>query len=403
MVADLPLFTSVDIRDAGFKMAVVDTNLFPAGFNNLCAIGLDEASAIMKQALLDRVTECGRVLILAEKHTRNIWYLENVYTLKEMIERAGFEVTVAAPLDIQSQDFCDNISVLELKTALGHILKVYPLDPVLKCYKDGQKDWFDLIIMNNDLISGIPATLLEADVPIYPSPHAGWHARRKSNHFQYKNNLIKTWADKRGEDPWLYSCLFRTADNVSINEQKSREHLVALAEDLFVEIRQKYKEHGVTSAPFIFLKANSGSYGMGVTAIEDPKDILSLNRKLRNKLSKGKSASVIDSFLLQEGVPSSQVIEGQTSEVCLYQIANQFVGAFYRTHANKNSRESLNSQGMDFRKICSEGDMLDKDLCERQCGVGYAAEHLKIYQELASIAGIAAKEEILKLEKEAMA
>jgi hypothetical protein len=63
-----------------------------------------------------------------------------------MIERAGFEVTVAAPLDIQSQDFYDNISVLELKTALGHILKVYPLDPVLKCYKDGQKDWFDLII-----------------------------------------------------------------------------------------------------------------------------------------------------------------------------------------------------------------------------------------------------------------
>ena len=31
---ELPLYSSVDIRDAGFKMAVVDTNLFPAGFNN---------------------------------------------------------------------------------------------------------------------------------------------------------------------------------------------------------------------------------------------------------------------------------------------------------------------------------------------------------------------------------
>ena len=28
-----PFYTSVDIRDAGFKIAVVDTNLFPAGFN----------------------------------------------------------------------------------------------------------------------------------------------------------------------------------------------------------------------------------------------------------------------------------------------------------------------------------------------------------------------------------
>ncbi len=33
---ELPLYSSVDIRDAGFKIAVVDTNIFPAGFNNLC-------------------------------------------------------------------------------------------------------------------------------------------------------------------------------------------------------------------------------------------------------------------------------------------------------------------------------------------------------------------------------
>ena len=30
-----PFYSSVDIRNAGFKMAPVDTNLFPGGFNNL--------------------------------------------------------------------------------------------------------------------------------------------------------------------------------------------------------------------------------------------------------------------------------------------------------------------------------------------------------------------------------
>ena len=30
-----PLTSSVDIRDAGFKCSPVDTNLYPAGFNNL--------------------------------------------------------------------------------------------------------------------------------------------------------------------------------------------------------------------------------------------------------------------------------------------------------------------------------------------------------------------------------
>ena len=33
---DFPIYTSVDIRDAGVKLASVDANIFPAGFNNIC-------------------------------------------------------------------------------------------------------------------------------------------------------------------------------------------------------------------------------------------------------------------------------------------------------------------------------------------------------------------------------
>ena len=32
---DAPFYSSVDVRNSGFKVAPVDTNLFPAGFNNL--------------------------------------------------------------------------------------------------------------------------------------------------------------------------------------------------------------------------------------------------------------------------------------------------------------------------------------------------------------------------------
>ena len=31
----VPFYASVDIRNAGYKIAPVDTNLFPSGFNNL--------------------------------------------------------------------------------------------------------------------------------------------------------------------------------------------------------------------------------------------------------------------------------------------------------------------------------------------------------------------------------
>src|SRR5438093_8674606 len=73
---ELPLYSSVDIRDAGFKIAVIDTNLFPAGFNNLCEHGLEDSVKFLREAILRRVPHCKDILIVAEEHTRNTWYLE---------------------------------------------------------------------------------------------------------------------------------------------------------------------------------------------------------------------------------------------------------------------------------------------------------------------------------------
>ena len=36
-----PFYSSVDLRHSGYKIAPVDTNLFPAGFNNLSEKGLN--------------------------------------------------------------------------------------------------------------------------------------------------------------------------------------------------------------------------------------------------------------------------------------------------------------------------------------------------------------------------
>ena len=84
----------------------------------------------------------------------------------------------------------------------------------------------------------------------------------------------------------------------------------------------QYKEHNINEKPYIFLKADSGTYGMGVMPIEDPEEIMNLNRKNRNKLYKGKSAKIIDRFLLQEGIPSIENIENEISEAVIYQIEN---------------------------------------------------------------------------------
>ena len=44
----VPLYTSVDLRVSDYKIAPVDTNVFPAGFNNLSEPFRDRASELFK-------------------------------------------------------------------------------------------------------------------------------------------------------------------------------------------------------------------------------------------------------------------------------------------------------------------------------------------------------------------
>jgi len=356
-----PFYTSVDIRDAGFKIAVIDTNLFPSGFNNLCEHGLADAEGLIKKAIRTRVPNAANILIVAEEHTRNTWYLENVRILQEIITKAGFGAKIAT----------------------------------LKEIKRGEAD-FDLIIMNNDLSAGIPEELRAVKIPIFPSIHAGWHARLKSEHFRHANALMKEFATIVGLDPWQFSCLYEVVNHVDINNEPDRQRLYAAAVKLFEEIQNKYREHHVEGKPFIFIKPDSGTYGLGVVPIEDPQQILELNRKKRNDLEHGKDAQTVTHFLLQEGVPTIHRIEEHPCEVCVYQIDNNFVGGFYRYHETKGSRENLNSPGgMAFQKMCPHLDKYGKD-----CGIEHNLNIFDIYRILGRIAGAAAGQEIMDLDRQ---
>mgnify|MGYP001616580218 FL=1 len=387
---ELPLYSSVDIRDSGLKLAVVDTNLFPAGFNNLCEHGLEDSVKFMREAILKRAPGGKDILIIAEEHTRNTWYLENVRILERIIVQAGFNVKIATFLTDQPS-FCEGDACIDLKTAAGQTVRIYCFKNILAAYKEGKKH-YDMIIMNNDLTTGIPEILRNARIPIYPSMQAGWHARLKSHHFSHTANLIREFAGLLDLDPWLFSCLFEVVDEVNINVKSDQEKLAEAASKLFKEIAAKYKEHNIREKPYIIMKADSGTYGMGVLPVEDPSDIVNLNRKDRNKLYKGKSAQVISRYLLQEGVPTMYTIGHEVCEVCIYQIENNLVGGFYRSHATKGDRDNLNTQGVVFQKMCPHlkkyGD----------CGVHHDISVFDIYRLLARVAAIAARREIAYLE-----
>src|ERR1700730_12322389 len=73
-----PIYGSMDIRNAGFKLAPVDTNLFPAGFNNLNPRGLPLYVQAMQATIAEIGPDISKILLIPESHTRNQFYFESV-------------------------------------------------------------------------------------------------------------------------------------------------------------------------------------------------------------------------------------------------------------------------------------------------------------------------------------
>src|SRR5450759_1783771 len=84
-----PFYASVDLRNSGFKLAPVDTNLFPGGFNN---INPDFHPLCVQAAMVavEKICPDARgALLIPENHTRNSFYLQNVAALQTILRHAG--------------------------------------------------------------------------------------------------------------------------------------------------------------------------------------------------------------------------------------------------------------------------------------------------------------------------
>ncbi|MDE0092661.1 MAG: glutamate--cysteine ligase, partial [Oligoflexia bacterium] len=90
----LPFYSSFDIRDSNFKIACVDANVFPAGFNNICEEDQKRTSELIKAYLKQYHPSARKILLLAEEHTRNLYYWDNIFIIQSLIEKAGYQTLV---------------------------------------------------------------------------------------------------------------------------------------------------------------------------------------------------------------------------------------------------------------------------------------------------------------------
>ncbi|MDH4050494.1 MAG: glutamate--cysteine ligase [Rubrivivax sp.] len=336
-----PFYCSVDLRNAGFKLAPVDTNLFPGGFNNLSEDMLPLAVQAAMAAIEKICPEAKNLLLIPEKHTRNTFYLQNVQRLMRIFTQAGLNVrlgtldtAVTAPTTLPLPDGTE-LTVEPLLRTRGRL---------------GLKD-FDpcTILLNNDLSGGVPPVLAGLhEQYLLPPPHAAWTVRRKSMHFRSYEEVAKKFAKLLGMDPWLINPMFGQCGQVDFNDSGGLDCVQSNVDALLTKIRRKYKEYGINEKPFVVVKADNGTYGMGIMTVRDAKDLTELNRRTRNKMSVTKDGQSLTEVIIQEGVLTNERVNDAVAEPVVYMVDRYVVGGFYRVHAERGVDENLNSPGAGF-------------------------------------------------------
>ncbi|MBI3772236.1 MAG: glutamate--cysteine ligase [Gammaproteobacteria bacterium] len=340
-----PFYTSVDLRNSGFKLAPVDTNLFPAGFNNLNSafMPLCIQSA---QTAIERVCPTARkLLLIPESHTRNPFYFESLATLQSILTSAGLEVRLGSLRE-------DLTSPEEFSLASGRSLiieqiqrdeDVLQVNGFIPC----------AILLNNDLSSGVPDILKGIAQTIIPPLELGWASRRKSDHFAHYQRVAQEFAEIINIDPWLINPLFRHCGKIDFMKREGEACLARNVGALLSAIQDKYDEYGLKEKPFVCVKADSGTYGMGIMMVQSQEEVLELNRKQRTKMAASKGGQSVTQVILQEGVYTFETFGPQQSvaEPVIYMIDRFVVGGFYRVHKERGPTENLNAPGMHFEPL----------------------------------------------------
>ncbi|MGI9558129.1 MAG: glutamate--cysteine ligase [Thermodesulfobacteriota bacterium] len=331
-----PFYSSADLRVSDKKCAVVDTNIFPAGFNNLSAPFRSALGSLIKDALERKYPGTESVLIVPEVHTRNPYYWENIKTLEKVLLSRGFEARVGFIDDSVERE------KISCETSGGETVEL------AKIRSEGGKITAggftaDAVLLNNDFSDDCPSILRDVVQPIVPPVEIGWHSRRKDVHFEFYNSLASEAAQICGIDPASVQILTRPVEDVDFDEVDDRERVALAADGMTGEIKNG-------SEPFVFVKSNNGTYGMAVVSVADGDAVRNMNAENRKKMRAGKSKQPLRNVVVQEGVPTAlRTTDGMPTEPVLYMVETQVAGAFYRANSRKDAQQNLNSSGMEFR------------------------------------------------------
>jgi glutamate--cysteine ligase len=334
-----PFYCSVDVRNAGFKLAPVDTDLFPRGWNNLTPSMLPLAVQAAMAAIEKICPEARNLLIIPENDVRSTFYLSNLAQMRRIFHMAGLNVRLGSISP-------DLKKATTLKLPDGETLT---LEPVIRTRgRVGVKD-FDpcTILLNNDLVAGVPGILEDLNEQyLLPPLHASWSTRRRSTHFKTYEEVAKRFGKLIGVDPWLINPMFERCGGVDLGTDDGIEALTVRVDTLLAKVKKKYKEYGIKEKPFVVVKADNLGDSAGLMSVRDAKDVPALAKKACSVAGNPFKGS--QELILQEGVLTLERMNDAVAEPVVYMMDRYVVGGFYRVHAELGIDEDLNAPGSSF-------------------------------------------------------
>ena len=358
-------YSSFDIRDSNFKIACVDANAFPAGFNNICEEDQKRTSVLIRNYLNQYQPSAKKILLLAEEHTRNLYYWDNIFIIQSLIQSAGYQVTVCVPgKQISSSQ--------TITTASGRTIDLKILNE-----EEG-----DLIISNNDFSVKYN---LPQNKEYLPPVFMGWLSRKKHHFFKEYNLLTKEFAELLKIDPWHFKIETKLFSPFEIQSEDNLLQLKSSSDEMLKLLKESYQKFSISEKPYLFLKNNSGTYGLGIINIHSAEELNRWSYQSRKKMRAVKGENSVKEVIIQEGIPTALFSpDNKSAEPVIYMIGSQVAGGFLRSHKTKDHKTNLNSPGVVFKRLC----MSDLEIKIQ----GLAMEN--VYSWLAKIGSLALYEEM---------
>ncbi len=380
-------YNSIDLRHSSHKISAIDTNCYPAGFNNLSISGKNNAENLVKEFLKNNFSSSPKnIFIIPENHTRNMRYLENLAIIVEILQRQNCQVFVAT---YNPEIITKTIINIENQGSIT----VYPLQKIsgkLAIENDDKQNIFaDLAILNNDLTNGVPEILENVSTAINPPLAMGWHQRTKSQHFTIYNQIAQEISHILNLDPWLISSIHEHCEDVDFKESIGLECLAKNVEKLLAKILEKYQEHNIKDKPYCYIKADNGTYGMAVWSVSNPQDVLEINKKERNKMNMLKGSTQTHKVMIQEGIITADKINNYPCEPMIYMINGNVAQNLFRANDSRDDHISLNATGATFYNL--------ENLPQQNNFIDSQNNFIIVYELIAKMASLASAIELKSL------